>query len=563
MLNYYCGTGWAESKRASTDMGADAYLCCPGPSLKLINPNTIKGKGRVVFGINTSYPYIKPDIWLGMDTIECYDRNILYEPFMKVFRAPFANSMEFGRKPVKEFPNVYWASVDEVKDGETMYNRRAHSSHFVWHKSTLMVAIHMMIWMGAKNIHLAGCDMGGKEDYYKGNILTDEQRAYNKRLYRLQVNHLKEIVELGKRHGVNFYSITPDSPINDYMPYLPPEDAIKRSENKTEVAEDWEVKHVLDSRKSNVLHITNWGIWGGVQSVARSIAMEYKEYNHKVFALDKRVREDCVDYYRKSGMGFSSYNSLIKEADVKRINPKVIFLHNTKKVFLENDAEWLKNYKVIRVHHGWGLGELKVDLDWFVSDFVYKKLNYKVFDHIILPPVTYAPDYLNVERDKDRPVVVGRVQSTTHGGGKPYPQEFYDILEKLDCPTFIVAPNDSTIDNIKKDADIVPGKTAEYLKEMDIFTIWQDKTETWGLAATEANLSGIPVVARRMKDGLTEQLEKSGGGILVNTKQGFIEAVQKLREDKDLRDKLAKQGKEWNLQNSSTTLLRGYLREYL
>ena len=715
MLHYYCGTGWAESKRAKLDMGADAYLCCPGPSLKSINPDTLKGRGRVVFGINTSYPHIKPDIWMGLDSIECYDRNILHEPFMKIFRTPFASRMKCDGKMVKEYPNVYWASVTEPKDGETMFDRRAHSSHLVWHKSTLMATIHLMIWMGAKNIYFAGCDMGGKQDYWYGNTLKRDQKRYNARLYKLQTAHLRELAEIGKKRGINFFSVTPDSPINDFMEYLPLEEALKRSEAKTEIKENWDIKHVLDTRKTtvvtmykkgvissdyvyrlkesvekhfpgaefvcltneklegietkpikydwghmvwnklelfehfkgrtlymdatvivkgdltpfnkfknftmtkdfvnpkhmssavmawdgdysyitekfksdpekykeeyapiqgqafgsqwkscvdqkfieetvekidtwedglvssykmsskedidkssivkyhgspkphqvdwniyrdlskkpNMVHITNWGIWGGVQSVCLSISKEYDEYKHHVIVLNKEnQREDCKNNFKKHNVEYHVAGNL--EELLAKLSPKLVFLHNTVPQSLGCAPCIIKDYKSVRVHHGGEIGPLEVDIDWFVSEYAKSRSKSPTFNEFILPPVTYISDYLGIERPSRNPVV-GRVQSQTYGGGSPYPQKFYELMDKIKADKFVVGPSTGP-----RDADIVAGKTAEYLKEMDIFVVWQDKIETWGLGATEANLSGIPVVVKNNNDGLSEQIKKSGGGI--------------------------------------------------
>ena len=1216
-LIYNCGNGFKKISFARKNMGMDAYLCCPGPSLKNIDPNILRGKGRKIFSINTTYPFIKPDIWLGMDKIECYDRNLLHEPFIKIFRAPLEKELFWDDKRISEYPETYFATIKEPEKGKTMFNYREHDVPFVWHKSTLMVALHMMIWMGAKDIYLAGCDLGGNTDYYDGARLNDEQRSYNRRLYKSQVKHLEELYKIGKKYNINLHSVTPNSPINDFMDYIPIEEAINKSEEKTKFKDnDTSIKHVLEiprkttvvcvynasdkynkddyvyklkesvnkhlpgmdficltnkedlkgiktkklkynwkgvfsklelfehfkkdrylyidlsavvkdslipltrfkkftmiedfvnsdvrssavmgwegdfsfitekfkkdpekhmkeyapleerdeykeeikqkgglilsgkrwiscvdqkfiedtvgienidtwkkeyvssyrisnknwveksrivvfhggskphqvnwdpyrpelltnnqfsgradilcklikeknyknivelgvgrgkttqklldkcpnihltgidewkkrpqtnvegsetyedwdfnglkknaesiknkypnrltlinkstneasmefstgsidlifidadhtyegvindinnwlpkvkeggiiaghdinwnsvkravsesfddyniesdnvwwtevdgltknesnnkkvesklaviiptrgdrkdflkltqkmiknqtiqpekiylidhppkndyndqidrinmgvemgerdkmeriiifedddfypdnyietvlaewgdeeiiggynytiyhlntrkhlnktidvcdetsplhstsfktktykkflesnvieknesgytknldtfiwnwakdsdikrkqikkklvlsikhnvgqsislyhkdktwetrgvsdvnldylrswvkdnetfnyytsfygdddtpenNMKGKILHITNWGIWGGVQSVVLSISKEYKEYNHIVFTVNKKNEtEDCIRNYIKNDIRYFSYDGIIKEEDIKRINPDLIFLHSTMAKKVENDGEWLKNYKTIRVHHGWNLGELKhVDLNWFVSDFVFEKLNYPISKHFILPPVTYVKDYLGIKRPERKPVV-GRIQSQTHIGGKPFPQTFYDLMEKLHTDLFIVGPDDPTIKNVIQHNKIEAGRMVEYLKEVDLFVIWQDKIETWCLVATEANLSGIPVVARRMNDGLTEQLNKSGGGILVNTEEEFINAVNKLLKDDKLRKEMANKGKDWLVENANTKLLRGHVYKLL
>ena len=76
---------------------ADAYLCCSGPSLKDINPNDLRIPGATIIGVNNTYPFIKPDIWIGMDHPHCYPRQVLWEPFMKIMRGGFQHKTSEGR----------------------------------------------------------------------------------------------------------------------------------------------------------------------------------------------------------------------------------------------------------------------------------------------------------------------------------------------------------------------------------------------------------------------------------------------------------------------------------
>ena len=222
-LFYDCGNGWVKSSFASKSMGLDGFLCCPGPSLT----DVTTGRGRKVFAINTAYPKIKPDIWIGMDKVECYDRGLWGESFMKILRGNYGD-MKFQGKAVRHHPNTYFASV--AAQDKSMFQLRQHDDKFVWHKHTLGVALHLMIWMGVKRIYFVGCDLGGALDYYDDRKLTPELRAYNRRLYGQQIEFLRKLTAEAKAHGVEFISCTADSPINEYMPYVHVGDAIRRSE---------------------------------------------------------------------------------------------------------------------------------------------------------------------------------------------------------------------------------------------------------------------------------------------------------------------------------------------
>jgi len=248
-LYYETGNGWVQTTLAKKELGLDAILCCPGPSLKNVDASKLKGRGRMVFAINTAYPTVKPDVWMGLDTIECYDRNILYEPFMKIFRGTYYDNMFYEKVPVKNFPNVFWGSFKVPEAGKTMLDYRGHKDPFVWHKNALAAMLHVMIWMGAKTIYLAGCDMGGNQDYCHDGKLSEEQHKINRKLYKEQVYFINDLSLRAKAHGVTIKSVTPKSPLNKFLKYIPIEEAIKISENKIIKPKDNNYYHAIDAEK--------------------------------------------------------------------------------------------------------------------------------------------------------------------------------------------------------------------------------------------------------------------------------------------------------------------------
>jgi len=52
--------------------GLDCFLCCPGPSLADVRQERLHVPGAVVIAVNTAYPRVRPDVWIGMDRPECY-----------------------------------------------------------------------------------------------------------------------------------------------------------------------------------------------------------------------------------------------------------------------------------------------------------------------------------------------------------------------------------------------------------------------------------------------------------------------------------------------------------
>jgi len=214
-------------------MGADAYLFCPGPSLADVKDSDIHVPGVITFAINTAYPQVRPDVWIGMDIKEkCYDKSLWAEPFRKICRAGRSKAKVDG-KLICEFPEVYWADV-EGSNIKHIFEGRAHDACFTYMHNTLVVACHIMVWMGAKKIHFVGCDLdNSKKDYYDNRKLHDRDREENSRLYKKQVQFLRQFSTLGLQYGIQCVSCTPLSPINEFISYVPLQEALSTSQSKS------------------------------------------------------------------------------------------------------------------------------------------------------------------------------------------------------------------------------------------------------------------------------------------------------------------------------------------
>lgn len=220
-LLYFCGDGHTRARMARHSLGMDVILCAPGPSMEPVE----RQPGIMVAALTKAYPIVKPDIWFGMDTPECYDRALWAESFLKVSKAGYQDFELHGRK-IKTFPQTYFADLREgfVSD---IFRHRTHDTAFLWKKDTLMAALHALIWMGAGAgdtcIYFNGFDLRhiDGQDYTHGveKKLTPELRARNQVLFNKQVAHLAEFTRLAKLNGINLCSTTLGSPINQFMPY--------------------------------------------------------------------------------------------------------------------------------------------------------------------------------------------------------------------------------------------------------------------------------------------------------------------------------------------------------
>ena len=259
MIWYWSGKGWTKHSSAKWDARAPAVLACPGPSLA----STEIPRGYYTLAVNTAYPTVQPDAWIGMDEAWCYDPNLLDEVFPKYSRGTYAEMMH-GAQKVKETPSSYFLDIDKVPAGKTMLDLRAHDTKFAWHHHTLGVALHLLIWQGYRTIYLAGCDLGGDQDYCHDLTLSDAHRERNRRLYRNQIIFISKLARAAKAHGIQIISATPNSPINKEIGYQPLQERPRR---------EAQIHHVLDRPVTPVTVLRSGGAYKPehVQRLAKQV----------------------------------------------------------------------------------------------------------------------------------------------------------------------------------------------------------------------------------------------------------------------------------------------------
>lgn len=211
---------WNAVNLARADLGIPVFLCCPGPSLQKVD----RQPGLMVAALTKAWPAVDADVWFGMDDPLCYDRRLWWSPMMKVSRSGLQELTIEGRA-LKSFAQTYFADPKRMQVHE-IFTHRDGATKFCWHDHSLGMALHALVWMGAKRIHLVGCDMGGAHDWHTGSDLSPHLRKRNRLLYEQQVEFLRRFQQHGADHGVELVSCTADSPINEHMSYVPVSQAV-------------------------------------------------------------------------------------------------------------------------------------------------------------------------------------------------------------------------------------------------------------------------------------------------------------------------------------------------
>jgi hypothetical protein len=247
-LWYDCGAGLVKTSFARKEFGVDAYLFSSGPSLNDVDLSVFNDAPVYLVGINTTYPKVKPHMWIGMDYPKCFNKNLWTEPFVKILRRGYA-SHTVDSRPITSYPLTFFADVEETKDlALQAFWRRAHDTKFIWSNNTFVATLHILIWMGFKRIHLVGSDFGGGgEDYYDDSPearpfnhdkdspsgkISKKQKDKNRRLYRQQLKFLKRFVFEAEKRGVELISCTQVSPANVLLRYIDPMVAVQNSRDR-------------------------------------------------------------------------------------------------------------------------------------------------------------------------------------------------------------------------------------------------------------------------------------------------------------------------------------------
>ena len=82
-------------------------------------------------------------------------------------------------------------------------------------EGTFTMSLQMLNWLGFKRVFLIGCDFGGES---KLSRLSDVYPG-NKRQAEVLKISLDVLKKAHQKSGIEFISCTPNSPINDFLPY--------------------------------------------------------------------------------------------------------------------------------------------------------------------------------------------------------------------------------------------------------------------------------------------------------------------------------------------------------
>ena len=299
--------GIARLSLNSRDIGLDCFLCCPGPSLVDVPP----APGVIRFAVNTAYPTVRPDVWVGVDHPGAYDPRLWWEPFVKIMRSG-THTRVVGGRYLGESPMTFFADHMRRPSADILKDLGPHV-RFCYNANVFFFALHIMLWMGARRIRFVGCDMSNeKADYCTGNTLTPEQRVNNAKLYAAETQTLRELKPQFDAAGIELVNCTPDSPLGDFLPSRPLGEALTEAVERTPQPFVKQPLHGKDAYETQwALIVAPAGIVVGVAPDQADLLpwwwARYSKHNDLPvafadFGMGERWREWCAERGRVVGV---------------------------------------------------------------------------------------------------------------------------------------------------------------------------------------------------------------------------------------------------------------------
>lgn len=551
-LWYDSGHGWAKINVCRKNLGADVFLCCPGPSLSTLPIGGIRGPGALIVAVTTAYPTIYPDVWVGMDGPGCYDRRLWWEPFVKIARGNYSRLTCCGF-PIGWGPNTMFADT-EGGELEDIFRRTGPGAKFLWCKDSLGVAMHYAVWIGAKRINLVGTDLRTKEaDYCHDANLTVPQRNRNARVYAQQAERLAKWAEMGEHYGVRIVSCTPDSAVNDRMDFVPLEEAISaarahapRSSGKALYVKEArlaaDVLPVGSGQKPKMLHLNSYWLVGGTEFYILSMVKALPEYEHHLWCTTGSPDERMMGEYRSvAGVAPRLARGMSISEIVRAVNPAAVIWHNWPHSDIRGAMASLSGRVCAVVYHGCrprmdapGWINVAVSQDSLKSvpnpgDFIVRPGAVEMPEIQIRDPQQFVLGYYGADRPRKHAADTPEIwNAALADGGELLCVGAAAYQKQTHVPARFVPPS--------------IWRKHRYLQEMSaaIYRNTEAEVEGFGLAIMDLMAAGVVVVAEA-RGGMLDQIEDGVTGFLVPwaDKQGFIKKIRLLKSDPAMRNRMS------------------------
>jgi len=183
----------------------------------------LKDDRLVTMALNNTAVSFRPTLWLGLDGADNYSKSILKNPtIMKFSKLSRMGCMIDGAK-WRAMPNTYFFPDRKEPNMKGFFMR---GKYLGWWKSGFTGALQLLYRLGFRTVYTVGCGFKTSitDQYGFPSELAQNQIDYNQRTYDMTLRQMRELNPLAVEAGFQLISCTPDSALNEIVPYRPFED---------------------------------------------------------------------------------------------------------------------------------------------------------------------------------------------------------------------------------------------------------------------------------------------------------------------------------------------------
>lgn len=139
-------------------------------------------------------------------------------------------------------PNQWFYVIDEDYNHHTICHQ---TNSLVWWKNVFILAVQLCYRLGFRQIYFCGTafKMDDDEHYAYDVKLTPDQVKYNRSTYHCALGDFIRCMPVFQKSGVTFVSCTPESSMNQHIPFMPFSEAISAVNSMVPVPDLSNVKH--------------------------------------------------------------------------------------------------------------------------------------------------------------------------------------------------------------------------------------------------------------------------------------------------------------------------------
>jgi hypothetical protein len=207
--------------------GASVFLCGGSPGLAEAPLRKMEASRVPILAMNNAVTLVRPNLWNAVDLANRFVGSLYRDPTVLKFMptSRFDNLVPGADRKVCEMPGMLFYELDpQVGYADFL----SPNERVVWWNDTMIASIQILHRLGFRHIYTMGVSLAMSADKpYAFDEQYDAKRAANCHHHYQTMGHrlrlLRSYLELG---GLSITSCTPDSMLNDFLPYRPAQEVV-------------------------------------------------------------------------------------------------------------------------------------------------------------------------------------------------------------------------------------------------------------------------------------------------------------------------------------------------